>query len=294
MFQPTKLLSSAMKEAWQISLRSSGVANNGMLGNTRIGLTDIYEGLRAYRLAALLGWMDVKMRYRRSTLGPFWLTISTGVMIAAMALVFGQILNQPLSEFLPFICVGIILWGFIAAMLTEGCMSFIGADAIIKELPIPLFCHVLRVFFRSVLILLHNLLILPVVLLACGTPVSMVTLLLSIVGFAVVSLNLLWMALLTSVLCTRYRDMPPMIANIVQIGFYLTPIIWPPELLRNHAVLIIDLNPFAHILAVVRAPLLGQMPTMLNWFAAVAIAIVGWTLTVVFYGRYKRRIAYWL
>lgn len=262
-------------------------------GPAEIAIADIVAGLRGYRLPALLGWYDVKLRYRRSTLGPFWLTISMAVMIGAMALVFGQIFGQPLADFLPFLCVGLIVWGFISAMLTEGCMSFISADYIIKELPLPLFSHILRVYFRNTLILLHNIIILPIVLLAFGKGLPL-TSFLSLVGFVLVSLNLLWMALLTSVLCTRYRDMPPIIANVVQIGFYLTPIIWPPHLLPGRASLIVDLNPLAHIVAVVRAPLLGEMPTMLNWTATVAFAIVGWAGTIVFYGYYKRRIAYWL
>ena len=259
-----------------------------------IAVNDIADGLRAYRLAAMLGWYDVKLRYRRSTLGPFWLTISMGVMIGALALVFGQIFKTPLADFLPFLCAGLIVWGFIAAMLTEGCMSFIAADYVIKELPLPLFIHVLRIYFRNTLIVLHNLIILPFVLVAFGKFLPL-TSVVSLVGFFVVSLNLLWMVLLTSILCTRYRDLPPIISNVVQIGFYLTPIIWPPELLPERAAFfIIDLNPFAHIVNVIRAPLLGELPTTLNWVVSGLLAVVGWALTIVFYGRYKRRIAYWL
>ncbi len=97
-------------------------------GPIEIAMADIVEGLRSYRLAALLGWHDVKLRYRRSALGPFWLTISMGVMMAALALVFGQIFRMSLTEFLPFICTGLIVWTFISTMLTEGCLSFISSD----------------------------------------------------------------------------------------------------------------------------------------------------------------------
>jgi ABC-type polysaccharide/polyol phosphate export permease len=269
------------------------VSHHAQGGPANIGIADVADGLRAFRLAALLGWYDVKLRYRRSTLGPFWLTISMGVMIGAMALVFGQIFGQPMADFLPFLCAGLIIWAFIAAMLTEGCLSFIAADYVIKELPIPLFSHVLRVYFRNVLILLHNLIIFPIVLLMFGKVLPLISVF-SLLGFVLVSLNLLWMALLASVLCARYRDLPPLIANVVQVGFYLTPIIWPPHLLPGRAAIILELNPLAHIVAVVRNPLLGEMPTPLNWTATIALAIVGWTVTIIFYGYCKRRIAYWL
>lgn len=258
-----------------------------------IAVADIADGLRAYRLAALLGWHDVKLRYRRSTLGPFWLTISMGVMMGALALVFGQIFRTPLTEFLPFLCAGLIVWGFISTMLTEGCLSFISSEYVIKELPLPLFVHVLRTYFRNILILLHNLVIFPLVLAAFGKALPL-TSIFSLFGFILVSLNLLWMSLLMSVLCTRYRDLPPIIINVVQIAFYLTPIIWPPQTLPEQAILIIDLNPFAHIVNVIRAPLLGEMPSALSWVVTGLLAIVGWAITVIFYGRYKRRVAYWL
>jgi ABC-type polysaccharide/polyol phosphate export permease len=258
-----------------------------------IAITDIVDGLRSYRLAALLGWHDVKLRYRRSTLGPFWLTISMGVMMAALAVVFGQIFRMSMTEFLPFICTGLIVWAFISTMLTEGCLSFISSDYVIKELPIPLFTHVLRVFFRNTLILLHNIVIFPLVLAAFGRALPLVSIL-SLVGFVLVSLNLLWMSLLTSVLCTRYRDLPPIIVNVVQIAFYITPVIWPPKQLPANASLILHLNPFAHIVNVVRDPLLGNMPPVESWIVATALVIVGWAVTIAFYGRYKRRIAYWL
>jgi ABC-type polysaccharide/polyol phosphate export permease len=258
-----------------------------------IAVADIADGLRAYRLAALLGWHDVKLRYRRSTLGPFWLTISMAVMMGALALVFGQIFRTPLTEFLPFLCAGLIVWGFISTMVTEGCLSFISSDYVIKELPLPLFVHVLRTYFRNVLILLHNLVIFPLVLAAFGKALPL-TSFFSLFGFILVSLNLLWMSLLTSVLCTRYRDLPPIIINLVQVAFYLTPIIWPPQTLPEQAILIIDLNPFAHIVNVIRAPLLGEMPPALSWVVTGLLAIVGWVITIMFYGRYKRRVAYWL
>jgi ABC-type polysaccharide/polyol phosphate export permease len=48
------------------------------------------------------------------------------------------------------------------------------------------------------------------------------------------------------------------------------------------------------LIEIVRAPLLGNLPSALNWGASIGIAAVGWLVTLLFYGRYKRRIAYWL
>ena len=144
-------------------------------------------------LAILLSKHDIRGRYRRSAIGPFWLTISMGVMIASIGLVFGQIFSTPMDEYLPFLAAGIILWAFITSTINEGCTGFIDAEGIIKQLPIPLFVHIFRVLWRNVQILAHNILILPLVLLVMGKGLSFVALW-AVPGLMLVMLCLSWVA----------------------------------------------------------------------------------------------------
>ena len=257
-------------------------------------MSDIAAATRRMPLVGILGWQDVRQRYRRSALGPLWLTISMGVMIATIGIVFGSLFNSPMMEFFPTLASGIILWGFISTVINEGCTSFIASDAIIRQLPIPLFVHVLRMTWRNVIILGHNLLILPIVFLVVGKAVHLV-ILMSIVGFALLLINLLWMALILGAVCARFRDLSQIVSSILQVVFYLTPIMWLPRSLpANVSVYLLDLNPAYHLLEIVRAPLLGQWPSALNWVVSGGLAIVGWALALLFYGRFRRRIAYWL
>jgi ABC-type polysaccharide/polyol phosphate export permease len=257
-------------------------------------VSDITAATKRYPLVAMLGWQDVRQRYRRSAIGPFWLTISMAIMIGTMGIVFGQIFKTPLKEFLPFLTVGIVLWGFISAVLIEGCTGFIAAEVIIKQLPIPIFVHLLRMVWRNIIILGHNILIFPLVLLAVGAPLS-ITAILSIPGFFVFLLNLMWLALLLAVACARYRDLPQIVASIIQVAFYLTPVMWMPHLLpRREGVYFLELNPVFHMLEIVRAPLLGNFPTTINWIVSSTICFLGWVVALTIYGNYKRRIAYWL
>lgn len=259
-----------------------------------IALSDIAAATRRYSLAGMLGWQDVRQRYRRSAVGPFWLTISMGVMIGTIGVVFGQIFNAPMTEFLPFLAVGMILWGFISSIVTEGCTGFIAAEGIIKQLPIPLFVHILRMIWRNILILAHNIVIFPIVLIAVGKSLSL-TAFISIPGFFLVVVNLTWIALILGVFCTRYRDLAQIVGSLLQIIFYLTPIMWMPSLLPQRAGLyLLDLNPAYHLLEIVRSPLLGQLPTLMNWEVSLGLAAIGWVITLAVYGRYKRRIPYWL
>jgi lipopolysaccharide transport system permease protein len=257
-------------------------------------LADITAANRKYRLAGMLGWSDLRARYRRSTLGPFWITISMGVMVGALGVVFGSIFKSPMQEYLPFLAAGIIIWGFLASAINESGDVFVAAGGIIKQLPIPLFTHVMRMIWRNVLILAHNILIFPFVLLVVQKPLTW-TAFMALPGFLLVTLNLTWIVLLLGVFCTRYRDLPQIVASITQVCFFITPVMWMPNLLPARAGLyLLDCNPFNHLLELIRAPLLGQMPAALSWGACAAMAVVGWFFTLLIYGRYKKRIAYWL
>jgi len=241
----------------------------------RVALTDVASAFLQAPLSAMLGWQDVRQRYRRSSLGPFWLTLSMGVMIGAIGLVFGQVFNAPMTEFLPFLATGLVLWGLISTTVTEGCQSFVGAEGIIKQLPIPLFVHVLRMLWRNFIIFFHNLIIVPVVFLVVGKPVDWVALL-AVPGLLVLSLNLAWLSLLLGTVCARYRDFPQIVGNAIQVVFYLTPIIWMPGLVSGRTgTFLLDMNPLYHLIEIVRAPILGEYPSEMNWIVSVACALVG-------------------
>ncbi|WP_047549794.1 ABC transporter permease [Methylotenera sp. G11] len=259
-----------------------------------IACQDLAAAVKRHALITLLAWQDIRQRYRRSALGPFWLTLSMSVMIGAIGLVFSQVFKAPVQDFLPFIAIGIILWTFISNIIIEGCTGFIAAENIIKQLPIPLFVHILRMVWRNVLILAHNIVIFPVVLIIVGKPLGQVALL-SIPGFILATINLTWVALILATICTRYRDMPQMVASLIQVTFYLTPIIWMPKTISAHVSgYLLDLNPVFHLIEIMRAPLLGTMPTATNWLVSIAMAIIGSVLALAFYGSYRRRIPYWL
>jgi ABC-type polysaccharide/polyol phosphate export permease len=260
----------------------------------KIALCDITAAIKRYSLIGMLGWQDVRQRYRRSALGPFWLTISMGVMIGTIGVVFGQIFNTPEAEFLPFLAIGMILWAFISTSVTEGCVGFISAEGVIKQLPLPLFLHILRMIWRNSIICAHNVIILPIVYLVLSKSVSFVALL-SIPGLLLLTINLIWVSLILAIVCARYRDLPQIINSILQVVFYVTPIMWMPgSLPKRTGGYLLDFNPVFHLLEIVRAPLMGQLPTAANWEVSAIIALVGWSIALVIYGSYKKRIAYWL
>ena len=263
--------------------------------NFYVSLADISLTVKKLPLVHLLGWQDVKQRYKRSTIGAFWITISMATTIAMIGLVFGNLFGSNMSQYLPYLATGMIIWGFISSTIIESCLAFVEAAPVLKQVRLPIFLHLLRVVWRNLIQFGHNFLILPVLMLFMSVEISFSTLLI-IPGFLLILLNVLWMSLFFAILNARYRDLSQIVQNIFQALFYLTPIMWSPDNLKNSSVVktMTDLNPFYHLIQLVRAPLLEEPIQINSWIVVGALAIFGWLLVIPFYGRFKDRIVYWL
>lgn len=256
--------------------------------------SDLLDAFRRRDVALVLGWQDIGQRYRRSKVGAFWLTINMAILVTSLGFIFGTLFDSPMGDFLPFIGAGLIIWGFLATTLSEGCVSFIQADQMILHARLPLFTHVIRIWWRNSIILGHNLVIIPLILVFFGGFWGPEIALFPI-AFALVSLTILPACLTLAVLCTRYRDIPQVVQNLLQILFYATPILWMPHTLPDRVgTAFLEYNPFYHLLSIMRGPLIGEVPSAKNWAVSVGLAMVCWLVALVFFGRFRHRIAYWL
>ena len=257
-----------------------------------VALFDLVEGARTSHLWGLLGWQDIRRRYRRSIIGPFWLTISMGALVAMLSFLYGALLKVEIADYAPFVALGFIIWTLISSLITDGCAAFISAEGMIKQVDLPLSVHVYRMVWRNILIFCHNAAIFVAVAVIFSIWPGWAGLLV-VPGLVLLCLNGLWMGLLFGLISARFRDVPPIMDSIVRIAFFVTPIIWMPELLPGRAVLL-NLNPFYHFLELVRAPLLGQVPDPASWLAVLGIMVAGWLVTFALFCHYRRRIAYWI
>ena len=217
-----------------------------------------------------------------------------GVQIATMGVVFGLIFKTNTTDYVPFLAVSIIIWGFISSTISESCLAFINAESIIKQLDIPFPVHVVRVLWKNALNLIHNLAILPIVFLIFWRGLDL-NVLLVLPGLALLGINLAWIGLILAMLSARYRDMPPIISSLLTVTFYVTPIMWFPELLPGGtAHLLLGLNPFYHLLQIVRLPILGASPTVENWILSFVLAVLGSLTAAAIFKKHKSQIAYWV
>lgn len=247
------------------------------------------------KLGLTLGWQDIKQAYRRSVVGPFWLTGGMAIQITTMAIVFGMIFKSDIQTYFPFVAASIIIWGFISATLIDGCQSFIAGEAIIKQISVPLYVHVVRSLWKNVLTFGHNLAILPIVFIVLGTPVNL-NIFYGIPSVILVLINLTWASTLLGAISARFRDVPPIVNSLITVAFYVTPVMWYPNLIGNNelAHLLLGLNPIYHLLQILRLPVLGQIPTIENWLISLALALLGCTITYLVMLRFQKKIAYWV
>jgi lipopolysaccharide transport system permease protein len=245
-------------------------------------------------IALSLGWQDVKQAYRRSAIGPFWITMGMAVQVASIGLVFGLIFGSPLEEFLPFLAVSLILWSFISGSISDGATAFITGEAIIRQLAMPQYVHVVRVLWKNILMMAHNIVILPVVFLIFLRPPSF-ALVLFIPGFLLTIAFLFSVAYLLGFMTARYRDIQKIVTSALVVIFYVTPVIWEPALIPSGtAHLLLGLNPFYHFLQIIRLPVLGQAPTFENWALAIAMTLLAGLIAYLAAKKYKSRLAYWV
>ena len=253
---------------------------------------DLVAGLsRAWLWTALAG-QDIRLRYRGSLLGPFWITISTCIMIGAMGFIYAKLFHTDVASYMPFLTVGLILWTFIASLITEGCGTFMSVQSIVQQVAMPFSLHVYRLIYRNLLVLAHSVPIIPLVLwLFHVAPDWRVVWVLPAVF--VISLNGIWISTFFGILSCRFRDVPPIVASFVQVVFFVTPVFWQPEALGPWR-LLGELNPIFAAIDVVRAPILGIPLAPHSWTILLLVTAVGCGGTFAVFARFRDRIAFWV
>jgi ABC-type polysaccharide/polyol phosphate export permease len=264
----------------------------GALFDVNMALQDLLASFQRIGLAWSLAWHDIVSRYRGSILGPFWITISMGLMVGGIGLLNARLFRTSVQDFIPFVAVGIVFWGLLASTIIEGCETFTQAAGILSQTSLPMFTFVWRVVFRNLINLAHNLVIIVGVLIYFGVW-SFGSLPVAFVGLILLVANAGWVSLMMAIASARFRDVPQIVISVMQFAMFMTPVFWEPSTLgRGHALL--SFNPFYYMLEVVRAPLLGQAAAPGAYGLLSLMAAVGWIVTFAIFTKTRRRIVHYL
>jgi ABC-type polysaccharide/polyol phosphate export permease len=261
--------------------------------NWRLAASDMVHGLLAWEIWTLLGVSDIRQRYKRSRLGQFWITASMAFFIASTGVVYSLLFKQPIYDYVPLLAVNMTVWTLLSGIVTDSTTAFVQASMYLRQDALPKTIFVIRVLTRNLIILGHNILIIPLMFLIFGvvpTPVAI----LAIPGLALLIAAAFAVTLISSILCTRFRDLPQIVQNLLQVAFFVTPVLWRPEQIGESAFYLVALNPFAAFLRIVADPLRGQVPDALTYANALLSTIILFAIALPLFARFRARIVYWL
>jgi lipopolysaccharide transport system permease protein len=255
-------------------------------------LGDLGGAVARWRLAWALARSDIMHRYRGSVLGPFWLTLSTGIMLTTLGILYAKLFRIDVADYLPYLAVSLILWNLVSTLVNDAAICLTSQEGVIRQMPLPYSVHALRSVLRNAVIAAHNLPLIAVVFWVFGIGTGW-TLLLAVPGLLLVLVAGFAASILLGMVCARFRDIPPIIGSVMQIAFFLSAILWKPEMV-GHWEPLLPLNPFFAVTEVVRAPIMGQPGSVFVWLAAIAwvggLSAAAWA----FFTRFRGRIAFWV
>jgi len=240
--------------------------------------------------------IDLRARYRRSVLGIGWSLLHPIAMSIVLCTVFSQIFRVDVRTYGPFLLAGLTFWNFVVAVVGGGCQTFFLGEAYIRQQPAPLVIYPLRTTLGAGF---HFLLGLGVVLLVawclvgCPNLVVLLSLLPTLTLLFVLGVSL---SVCSGVINVLFQDTQHLVDVLLQILFYLTPIIYSIDLLEQRNVgWLVGLNPMAAFLELIRAPILnGQFPSLHAILLASGFTALVAIAAAAILARMERRMIFYL
>jgi ABC-type polysaccharide/polyol phosphate export permease len=264
-----------------------------MSNKFKLGFKDLQQTIanRNY-LWFFLALQEIKLRYKRSVIGPLWITISTGIFIFTLGPLYGTIFSKPVDVYIRYFSASYIIWGMLSSTIIDSCVTFTSNEGFIKEVRIPYNTYIFKNITKNFLIFLHNIIIVFVVMFFFPLTPNL-NFFLIIPGIILFFINLYSLNTIIAIICTRYRDLSNIVQVVLQMMFFLTPILW--EIDRTNGLQKIALfNPLFHMIDIVRAPMLGIMPFGMTYILISISAFILFIVAMYLLNKKINSISLWL
>src|SRR5262249_45990150 len=256
------------------------------------GVAELIDGARQWRVWHLLGIRDLRQRYARSRLGQLWLVVSAAIMVGAMSFAWSALSNQSASELAPFIGAGFVIWSYFSQVVSDCTTVFITHGNFYRNQKMAFSVSIYALIYKNTIVFAHSLIIVVALILIFGVPVNWYDLQI-IPALLLTWITMLWAGYVLAMVCVRYRDLIQLINSWLLVLFIVTPVLWRPDFLPVHNRFIVDYNPFAQFVELLRKPLLGEEVPAETWLTAAIIALGGALLASLLIGRYRHRVIFW-
>ncbi len=254
---------------------------------------DLNDMLQHHEMWLNMAWQEIRLRYRRSKIGPFWITISTAFFIFTLGFMRGALSGSSIRSYLAHIAFGLISWQMMVGILSGAGDIYVINARYVTNLRLNLLVLIMKSIMTSMFIFAHDLIIFVLVVVFLKLPVSW-NLLLMPPGLLLVVANMFMVSVIFSLIGVRYRDFAQIVNSLIRVLFFLTPVYWSPEEVSGKAALVATVNPFRYFIDLIRAPMLGQLPELNSWLVALALLLILTCLAAVSYRSKSTRVAFWI
>ena len=257
-------------------------------------MIDLIASLRFSQYWTFSTWMKFGLKYRKTTLGPIWLVVSPALFVIFLGYLFSKVNGSNLDVFVPHLAVGYITWTLLTGFVNGGATVFLRRRSEILQGQMRLTDLVLSEIFANFLQYLHQIIVILAVFIYFRI-MPQPSALIALVGVGFILLNGFWLTLFLGIVGARYRDLVEIITAIMRLAFFITPIIWIPKDGAGGVLgAFLVLNPFYHILELVRAPLLGTPIALTTWLVVGGITLIGFLMTSILYKQSARLVPLWV
>ena len=241
-----------------------------------------------------LGYHDIYLKYSRSFLGPWWSVLTVTVILGFLSSVWSQIFDISLMSYLPHLIICYIFWLWISSTLLDLSNFIIDQSSLISQIKISHWVLLMRVFFRNTLILLHNSLIIVLMFIVLKMQIDLISFAKLIVIFFISSIFLISNGMLLAILVTRFRDFLPIVSTVINLIFFITPIIWDEKIL-NKNIFILDINPIYWILNLIESSLIERLSMNYSYLInLILVTLISLILSILVHKIYRSKIIHWL
>ena len=195
-------------------------------------LGEFHDAWKRRDLCFHLALGEIRSRHSRSILGVLWIPLSTGLFVGIMGSLYATLFGRDPAVYFPHMTAGYIIWQVLDAGIRDGKQKLIASRSVILQIPIGILTLSFELTAKIVLIFLYNIPVFLIVLFFYPVPFDASTLGF-LFGLGLVIFTLVPVIVTASVIGLRFRDLNQLLDSVMRVSFFLTPVIWMPDMVGN-------------------------------------------------------------
>ena len=252
----------------------------------------IKELKKNFQLIFHLAWSEIKARYAHSSIGPFWLVLTTAISVLGLGYVWSILFNQDRTTFIPSLTIGLVIWQFISTCLIEAPTCFNIYSTIMRNYSYPTWIYPTTLVIKNFIIFLHNLIIVGVVLILFPQNLGFANFLI-FPSLLLLMILLCQISIVLAFLGAKFKDLSSAINAFMPILFFLSPVLFKPNQLGVKENLM-WFNPLTYLITIIRDPITGNLSELRIYLMTTIFIFITSYISNYFANKYRYKVLYWI